>query len=70
MIAGTPEALYNIILELENVLFKLKDYARAVQAANSRGTKLFVLILGILVSRCFKNCVGVPDDVFRRRNGH
>jgi hypothetical protein len=38
-VAGTPEALYNIILELENVLFKLKDYARAVQAANSRETQ-------------------------------
>jgi hypothetical protein len=28
--------LHNIILELENVLYKLKDYAREMQAASSR----------------------------------
>jgi hypothetical protein len=34
--AGSPEAIHNIILELENVLYKLKDYARDLQAASSR----------------------------------
>jgi len=34
--AGSPEMLHNIIIELENVLYKLKDYARAIQAAGQR----------------------------------
>jgi len=34
--AGNPQALYNIILELENVLYKLKDYAREVHAQQSQ----------------------------------
>jgi len=34
--AGGPEVLHNIIIELENVLYKLKDYARAVQSASQR----------------------------------
>ena len=34
--AGNPQVLYNIILELENVLYKLKDYAREVHALQSQ----------------------------------
>jgi len=34
--AGSPEVLRNIIIELENVLFRLKDYAREMQIAAIR----------------------------------
>jgi len=34
--AGSPEVLHNIIIELENVLYKLKDYARAIQTPSQK----------------------------------
>jgi len=42
MFTANPEVLRNIIIELENVLFKLKDYAREVQASR-KGNVFFFL---------------------------
>jgi len=35
-VAGSPEFLHNIIIELENVLYKLKEFARARQTASAQ----------------------------------
>jgi len=38
--SGSVAVLHNIIIELENVLYKLKDYARSIQAAPQKQAQL------------------------------